>query len=274
MCHTLRVAPAGWGRRACVIDARLLMPGVACAPRGPHVPLGTAATSSRLLSLPPRPPPRDPERLAAPPAHDRRLREDRRDDAHIAAAVADRLDADASSGGAVPGGRAAEAAGRVGGGRGRVGLEGALQPLDGRAVAPLRLGVERDQGEATAGMRLLRVVQAQLLGDREKSAVVVSAGARGVSDSTRGGDAVDCFMKQSLEREFVSAGGRRLSDQGLRRGKIGQLGVVPLNVGPRLCQLCGENRWCRAHVVTTSRSAPVFLFRAIPNNLHVPVSCR
>ena len=168
----------------------------------------------------------------------------------------------------------AEGAGGVGGGRDRVRLEGALQPLDRRAVAPLRLGVERDQGEAAAGMRLLGVVEAQLLGDREESAVVVAAGAGGVADAAGGGDAMDCLMKQSLEGELGAAGGRRLSDQGLGRGKIWQLGVVPLNVGPRLCQLCGENRWCRAHVVTTSRSAPVFRFRGIPNNLHVPVSCR
>jgi hypothetical protein len=123
-------------------------------------------------------------------------------------------------------------------------------------------------------MRLLGVVQAQFLGDREESAVVVTAGARGVADSAGGGDAVDCLMKQSFEGEFVPAGGRRLSDQGLWRGKIGQLGVVPLNVGPRPCQLCGENRWCRAHVMRTSRGASVFLFRGIPNILHVPVSCR
>jgi hypothetical protein len=52
--------------------------------------------------------------------------------------------------------------------------------------------------------------------------------------------------------------------------------VVPLNLGPRLCQLCGENRWClcRAHVMTTSGGTAVFLFRGISNNLHVPVSCR
>ena len=86
---------------------------------------------------------------------------------------------------------------------------------------------------------------------------------------------MDCLMEQSLEGEFVTARGRRLPDQGLWRGKVRQLGVVPLNVGPRLRQLCGENRWClcRAHVMTTSGGAAVFLFRAIPNNLHVPVSC-
>ena len=125
-------------------------------------------------------------------------------------------------------------------------------------------------------MRLLGVVQAQLLGDREESKVVVAPRAGGVAYSARGGDAVDCLMEQSLERELVPAGGRRLSDQGLGRGKIGQLGVVPLNVGPRLRQLCGENRWClcRAHVMRTSGRATVFLFRGIPNNLHVPVSCR
>ena len=123
-------------------------------------------------------------------------------------------------------------------------------------------------------MRLLGMVQAQLLGDREESTVVIAPRAGGVAYSARGGDAVDCLVKQSLEGELVPAGGRRLSDQGLGRGKIGQLGVVPLNVGPRLRQLCGENRWCRAHVMTTSRSTPVFLFRGIPNNLHVPVSCR
>jgi hypothetical protein len=37
--------------------------------------------------------------------------------------------------------------------------------------------------------------------------------------------------------------------------------VVPLNVGPRLCQLRGENRWClcRAHVMTTSGGAAVLI---------------
>jgi hypothetical protein len=48
--------------------------------------------------------------------------------------------------------------------------------------------------------------------------------------------------------------------------------VVPLNIGPRERQFGGENRRCRAHVVTTSRGGPVFRFRGIPNNLHVPVS--
>jgi hypothetical protein len=105
---------------------------------------------------------------------------------------------------------------------------------------------------------------------------VVPAGAGRVSHTAGGGDAMDCLMEQSLEGELVSARGRRLSDQGLWRGKVRQLGVVPLDVGPRLCQLCGENRWClcRAHVMTTSGGAAVFLFRGIPNNLHVPVSCR
>lgn len=40
---------------------------------------------------------------------------------------------------------APEAASRVRGGRDGVCLEGALQPLHGRSVTPLRLGVERDQ---------------------------------------------------------------------------------------------------------------------------------
>jgi hypothetical protein len=48
--------------------------------------------------------------------------------------------------------------------------------------------------------------------------------------------------------------------------------VVPLNVGPRDCQLGGENWWCRAHVVITSQGPPVFRFRAILNNLHSTVS--
>ncbi len=156
-----------------------------------------------------------------------------------------------------------------------MGLQGALEAFHRRAVTALRLGGERDQGETATGMRFVGVVQAQLLGDREESAVVVAAGTGGVADAARGGDAMDCLMEQSLEGELVTARGRRLPDQGLWRGKVGQLGVVPLNIGPRLCQLCGENRWClcRAHVMTTSRGATVFRFRAIPNNLHVPVSC-
>ena len=84
-----------------------------------------------------------------------------------------------------------------------MGLQRALEALDRRAVAPLRLGVERDQGEAAAGMRLLGVVQAQLLGDREESAVVVAAGTGGVADAARGGDAMDCFMEQPFEGELV-----------------------------------------------------------------------
>ena len=83
-------------------------------------------------------------------------------------------------------------------------------------------------------MRLLGMVEAQLLGDREESAVVVAAGAGGVTDAAGGGDAMDCLVQQSFEGELGAAGGRGLSDQGLGRGKIGQLGVVPLNVGPRL----------------------------------------
>ena len=62
-------------------------------------------------------------------------------------------------------------------------------------------------------MRFLGVVQAQLLGDREESAVVVPAGAGGVAYSARGGDAVDCLVEQSFEGELVPAGGRGLSDQ-------------------------------------------------------------
>lgn len=152
---------------------------------------------------------RDPEGLAAAAADDGGLGEYGRDDPDVAAAVADGLDADAAAGGPVAGGRAPEAAGRVRGGRGGVGLEGALQSVDGRAVATLGLGVERDQRETAAGMRFLGVVEAELLGDREESAVVVPARPGGVADSTRGGDAMDCLMEQSLEGEFVPAGGRR-----------------------------------------------------------------
>src|SRR5262249_20802111 len=162
-------------------------------------------------------------------------------------------------GGAVTGGGPPECTGRVRGRRRRVGLQRTLESLDRRTVAPLCLGAERDQGETAARVRFLGMVQAQFPGDREESAVVITAGAGGVPYAAGGGDAVDCLMEQSLEGEFVPAGGRRLSDQGLGRGEIRQLGVVPLNVGPRLCQFCGENRWClcRAHVMTTSLRAPV-----------------
>lgn len=122
-------------------------------------------------------------------------------------------------------------------------------------------------------MRLLGMIQAQLLGDREESAVVVAPGPGGVADTPGGGDAMDCLVKQSLEGELGAAGGRRLSDQGLWRGKIGQLGVVPLNLGPRLRQFCGEDRWCRAHVVNNEPGPSRVPFRGISNILHVPVSC-
>ncbi len=174
----------------------------------------------------------------------------------------------------MPGGGPPEGALGVGGGGDGVRLQGALQPFGGRAVPALGFGIQRDQRESAAGVGLLGVIEAQLLGDREEASVVVAAGAGGVADTSRGGDAVDCLVEQSLEGELGATGGRGLSDQGLWGGEIGQLGVVPLNVGPRLRQLCGKYRWCRAHVVTTSPRAPVFLFRGIPNNLHVPVSRR
>ena len=41
---------------------------------------------------------------------------------------------------------------------------------------------------------------------------------------------------------FAKLAGSRYQDVVARRGKVRQLGVVPLNVGPRLCQLCGENK--------------------------------
>jgi hypothetical protein len=49
--------------------------------------------------------------------------------------------------------------------------------------------------------------------------------------------------------------------------------VVPLNIGPRPCQLCGENRWCRAHDVNNERTPSWVPLRGISNNLHVAVSC-
>ncbi|GHJ36298.1 hypothetical protein Sm713_19070 [Streptomyces sp. TS71-3] len=101
---------------------------------------------------------------------------------------------------------------------------------------------------------------------------MIAAGAGRVTHSAGGGDAMDCLVEESLEGEFGAAGGRRLSDQCFGRGKIWQFGVVPLNFGPCPCQLCGENRWCRAHVVTTIRGASVFRFRGIPNILHLPLS--
>jgi len=246
------------------------------APRGARLPVGHGARLPRAAAFLARRRShgfRDPERLAAAAAHDRGLGQDRGDDPDVAPAVAHRLDPDAAAGGAVAGGRAAEGAAGVGG-RGRhVRLQRPLEALDRRSVPPLRLGAEPDQGETAARVRLLGMVQAQFLGDREEPAVVIAAGAGGVAHTARGGDAMDCLVEESLEGELVSACGRRLPDQGLRRGKIWQLGVEPLNVGPRLCQLCGENRWCRAHVRRTSRGVVVFLFRGIPNNLHVPVSC-
>src|SRR5690606_26893447 len=105
-------------------------------------------------------------RLAAAAADDGGLGQHRRDDADVAAAVAHCLDANTSSGGSVPGGGTAEAARGVPRGGGGVGLQRALKAFDGRTVAALRLRGERDQREAAAGMRLLGMVQAQLLGDR------------------------------------------------------------------------------------------------------------
>src|SRR5690606_4472461 len=120
---------------------------------------------------------RDPERFAAAAADDGGLGQYGRDDADVAAAVADGLDPHTTPGGAVPRGRPAEAAGGVARGRRGVGLQGSMETFRRRTVAALRLGGERDQREATAGMRFLGVIQAQLLGDREESAVVVAAGA-------------------------------------------------------------------------------------------------
>lgn len=118
----------------------------------------------------------------------------------------------------MPGGRAPEGALGVGGGGDRVRLEGALQPFSGRAVPALGLGIQRDQRESAAGVGLLGMVEAQLLGDREEASVVVAAGAGSVTDSSRGSDAVDCLVEQSLEGELGATGGRGLSDQGLGRG--------------------------------------------------------
>ena len=112
----------------------------------------------------------------------------------------------------------AEGAGGLGGGRDGVRLEGAVQPVDRGPVALSRLGAEGDQREAAAGMRLLGVVKPQLLGDRQEPAVVVAAGARGVTDAAGGGDAVDCLVQQPFEGEFGATCGRRLSDQRFGRG--------------------------------------------------------
>jgi hypothetical protein len=121
-------------------------------------------------------------------------------------------------------------------------------------------------------MRLLRVVEPELVGDRQEASVVVAACARGVTDTAGGGDSVHGLVQQPFEGELGAAGGRGLSDQGLGGGQIRQFGVVPLNIGPRDCQFGGKNWWCRAHVVTTSRERSVFRFRGIPNNLHSTVS--
>ena len=106
---------------------------------------------------------------------------------------------------------------------------------------------------------------------------------RGVTDAAGGGDPVDCLVQQPFEGEFRAAGGRGLSDQGLGRGQIGQLGVVPLNVGPRLtASSAARTGWCRAHAVTTSRrprcsdSGPAQLIctdRSVPHDAHDEGGC-
>lgn len=180
------------GARSASPAAQLPQPRMtAAAPHGAAEPEPTSCVRlPRAVVVPARRPSRrahdlrDTEGLAAAAADDGGLGEYGRDDPDVAAAVADGLHADTAAGGAVAGGRAPEAAGRVRGGRRSVGLEGALQSVDGRAVATLGLGVERDQRETAAGVRFIRVVEAQLLGDREESAVVVPA-AREVSRTPR-----------------------------------------------------------------------------------------
>lgn len=116
---------------ACCFSRR--MRPVAEQPRPRH-PRGAGASARRDDF-------RDAERLSAAAADDGRLRQHGRDDAHVAAAVADRLHAHTAAGRAVPRGRTAEAAGGVARRRRGVGLEGTLEPLRRRAVAALRLGV-------------------------------------------------------------------------------------------------------------------------------------
>ncbi len=101
---------------------------------GPRHPRGAGASARRDDF-------RDTERLAAAAADDGRLRQHGRDDAYVAAAVADRLHAHPAAGRAVPRGRTAEAAGAVARRRRGVGLEGTLEPLRRRTVPALRLGV-------------------------------------------------------------------------------------------------------------------------------------
>ncbi len=67
-------------------------------------------------------------------------------------------------------------------------------------------------------MRLLAVVEPQLLGDRQEPPVVVAAGARGVTDTAGGRDAVHCLVQQPFEGELGAASGRRLPDQRFGRG--------------------------------------------------------
>ena len=113
----------------------------------------------------------------------------------------------------MPGGRSTETAGGVTAGGGGVGAERATQPVGRRAVPLSAFRGHGDEGETTAGMRLLDVLEAQLLRDGQESTVVVAARSRGVPDTARGGDPVDGFVEQPFEGELGAASGRGLSDE-------------------------------------------------------------
>jgi hypothetical protein len=98
------------------------------------------------------------------------------------------------------------------------------------------------------------MVQAEFAGDGQKTAIVVAAGPRGITNPSGGGNSVDGFVQQPFERRSGTADGHGLIDQGLWGSQIRQLDVVLLNVGPGHRQLGGKNRTSR-HIVITQRDS-------------------
>jgi hypothetical protein len=98
------------------------------------------------------------------------------------------------------------------------------------------------------------MVQTEFTGDGQKTAIVIPAGTRGVTNPSGGGNSVDGLVQQPFKRRSGAADGYGLIDQGLWGSQIRQIDVVLLNVGPGHRQLGSKNRTSR-HIVITQRDS-------------------
>lgn len=99
----------------------------------------------------------------------------------------------------MPARRTAEAACRVGLGGRHVGVQCPLQSLRSGTVTAARLSAGPHQRETATWMRILTMVKAEFLGNRQKAAIVIAPRPGGITHPTGGGNAMHSLVQQTFE---------------------------------------------------------------------------